>query len=287
MSTAVEDVIDVDTAPTTPRAAALPAQRQTGALATTGPVTPDTLLLIAVEKGADLDYISKLLDLRERGLAMEARKAYVKAMAAFKTEPITIRRSKSVGYNTREGDFVGYTHAELSDVTDAVGPAMAKHGLSFAWNILQGAGLITVECVITHEFGHSEKVVMSGPPDNSGKKNVIQQTASTITYLQRYTLLAVTGMSTKGMDDDGAGGAEDSGGSARDEKGSCGSQSTEKSSHGDYSDEAFSKNKAAWRLLILGKKKTPDQLIRTVESKGVKLTEAQKNTIDSWSHEND
>jgi hypothetical protein len=36
-------------------------------------------------------------------------------------------------------------------------------------------------------------------------KNAIQQVASTTTYLQRYTLLAITGMSTKGMDDDGRG----------------------------------------------------------------------------------
>ena len=281
MSTAVaEDVLDVEATTSAPRTAALPAHRQSGAQATSGPVTPDTLLLIAVEKGADLEYIGKLLDLRERGLAMEARKAYVKSMAAFKTEPITIRRSKAVGYNTREGDFVGYTHAELSDVTDAVGPAMAKHGLSFAWNILQGNGLITVECVITHELGHSEKVVMSGPPDNSGKKNVIQQTASTITYLQRYTLLAVTGMSTKGMDDDGAGGSDDAGAAPpasgrRDEQ------------QAFYSQERFDENKAKWRELILARKKTPAQIIATVESKGVRMTEDQKNTIDSWSHEND
>lgn len=281
MSTAVEDVIDVDTAPTTPRAAALPAQRQTGALATTGPVTPDTLLLIAVEKGADLDYISKLLDLRERGLAMEARKAYVKAMAGFKSEPITIRRSKDVGYRTKDGDLVGYSHAELSDVTDAVGPPMAKHGLSFAWNILQDNGLITVECIVTHELGHSEKVVMSGPPDNSGKKNVIQQTASTITYLQRYTLLAVTGMSTKGMDDDGDGGSNEA------PRETPQRQQQRQANTESYPQERFDANKAAWRELVVSKKKTVAQMVTFIESKGALLTDAQKNTIDSWAHEND
>lgn len=277
MNTVAEDVIDVEAA-TQPRTAALPAQRQSGALAHSGPVTPDTLLLIAVEKGADPEYIGKLLDLRERGMAMAARQAYVKSMALFKTEPVTIRRSKEVGYKTREGDFVGYTHAELSDVTDAVGPAMAKHGLSFAWNILQGNGLITVECVVTHELGHSEKVVMSGPPDNSGKKNVIQQTASTITYLQRYTLLAVTGMSTKGMDDDGAGGNDDAPAHHP--------AATQRQVDPEfYPQDRFDANKAAWRDLVKSKKKTPPQMIAFIESKGARLTDAQKNTIDSWSHE--
>lgn len=280
MSTAVEDVIDVQPQET-PRAATLPAQRPTGAIAAPAPVTPDTLLLIAVEKNADPEYIGKLLDLRERGMAMAARQAYVKAMAGFKTEPVTIRRSKEVGYRTKEGDLVGYSHAELSDVTDAVGPAMARHGLSFAWNILQGNGLITVECVVTHELGHSEKVVMSGPPDNSGKKNVIQQTASTVTYLQRYTLLAVTGMSTKGMDDDGDGGAGDA---PRETEQHPRPRQTSTES---YPQERFDANKAAWRELVVSKKKTVAQMITFIESKGLPLTDAQKNTIDSWSHEND
>ncbi len=50
--------------------------------------------------------------------------------------------------------------------------------------------------------------------------------------------------------------------------------------------ERFEHNKAAWRELILTKKKTPDQLIAQIETKG-KLSEYQKLTIDSWNHEND
>jgi hypothetical protein len=46
---------------------------------------------------------------------------------------------------------------------------------------------------------------MSAPPDASGGKNTIQQIASTVTYLQRYTLLAITGVATKGQDDDARG----------------------------------------------------------------------------------
>lgn len=50
--------------------------------------------------------------------------------------------------------------------------------------------------------------------------------------------------------------------------------------------ERFEQNQAAWRDLILAGKKTPDQLIVQIETKG-KLTEDQKLTIDSWAHEND
>lgn len=168
--------------------------------------TPADLLRIAVENGADLDRLERLMALQERWEANEARKAYVAAMTAFKAEPIQILKRKAVSFTTRDGDTTSYKHAELSDVTDAISPVMAKHQLSFRWDVNQEGGVITVDCVVTHVLGHSEKVTMQGSPDASGKKNAIQQVASTITYLQRYTLLAATGVATKGQDDDGHGG---------------------------------------------------------------------------------
>ncbi|HVL77606.1 MAG TPA: phage recombination protein Bet [Noviherbaspirillum sp.] len=50
--------------------------------------------------------------------------------------------------------------------------------------------------------------------------------------------------------------------------------------------EKFSENQAAWRQLIVSGKKSPKDLIATLETK-TRLTEDQKLTIDSWSHEND
>lgn len=175
--------------------------RKSTALAT---ATPGYLLQLAVEQGADLDRLERLMALQERWEANEARKAYVAAMAAFKREPIDVYKSKMVGYRDRNENLVGYSHATLSDVTDAVGPVLARHGLSYRWNVEQ-SNTVAVECVLTHELGHSESIRMVAPPDASGKKNAIQQIASAVTYLQRYTLLAITGTSTKDYDDDGAG----------------------------------------------------------------------------------
>lgn len=166
--------------------------------------TPSDLLRIAVEQGADLDRLERLMALQVQWEERESKKAFTTAMSGFKAEPLTIFKRKQVGYTTKEGEFVGYKHAELSDVTDVVGPAMAAHGLSFRWNIKQEGGRINVSCIVTHKLGHSETVTMDAAPDTSGKKNAIQSIASAVTYMQRYTLLAVTGMSTKGMDDDGA-----------------------------------------------------------------------------------
>lgn len=163
--------------------------------------TPADLLAIAVNQGADLDKLEKLMALQERWEANEARKAFTAAMTGFRSEPVDIYKTKNVSFSG-----TNYNHAELSDVTEAINPALARHDLSFRWDVQQhDSNAVTVSCVLTHIAGHSERITMTAPPDDSGKKNRIQQIASTVTYLQRYTLLAITGMSTKGMDDDGRG----------------------------------------------------------------------------------
>lgn len=55
---------------------------------------------------------------------------------------------------------------------------------------------------------------------------------------------------------------------------------------GVCSDEEFKKKTPEWRKLILEKKKTPSDLVAMIETK-TKLSEEQKLTIESWSHEND
>ena len=157
-------------------------------------VTPMHMLQLAVEKGADLDQLQKFMDLADRWQASEARKAYVAAMADFKADPPTIVKNKLVAFgNTR------YNHATHDEVTNKIAAALAAHGLSHSWHVDQSDAKITVTCVVTHIAGHSESVVLSSPADTSGQKNAIQAIASAITYLQRYTLLAITGLSTSEM----------------------------------------------------------------------------------------
>jgi hypothetical protein len=66
-------------------------------------------------------------------------------------------------------------------------------------------GNVGVTCHITHAQGHRESVSLKGPIDESGNKNRIQAVGSTVSYLERYTLLAALGLAT-GEDDDDVGG---------------------------------------------------------------------------------
>lgn len=180
----------------------LPAERTENEVAVQN-ITPLTMLNAAVQKGTSMDQLEKLMSLHERWEANEARKAFVKALAAFKANPPDLFKNKKVRYENRGGDVTEYKHASLDQVSNTIGAELSKHGLSHRWDVEQKDSFIKVTCVLTHEMGHSEKVPMQSNPDASGGKNSIQAIASAITYLERYTLLAATGMAVQDMDDDG------------------------------------------------------------------------------------
>lgn len=164
-------------------------------------MTPADLMQMAVAGNADLDRLERLMAMQQAWEKDNARKAYYEAMAAFKSEHIEIFKNKAVSF----GD-THYKHAELADVCDAIIPALSRHRLMHRWDVKQEGAVISVTCTISHALGHSESVTMQSAPDQSGKKNAIQSVASANTYLQRYTLLSATGLSTKSVnDDDGQG----------------------------------------------------------------------------------
>lgn len=167
--------------------------------------SPAALMMQALSQGADLDKIEKMLQLQERWEANEARKAYNTAFAAFKAEAVRILKNKQV----TDGPLKGKSYAELHSVVDAVTPALSRHGLSAKWKLTRDEkDWLEVTCTLTHSQGHSESVSMGGPPDTGGAKNPIQARASTISYLERYTLKAICGVAEGGEDDDGNGGQQ-------------------------------------------------------------------------------
>ncbi|HYE70639.1 MAG TPA: ERF family protein [Aquabacterium sp.] len=161
------------------------------------------LLQVAASRGAPPEELEKWMALHERWEANEARKAYMEAMAAFKSVSLRIEKDRLVRIKHKIGDGVTeYRHASLAAVVDAAVARMGEFGLSHKWEPTQSDGGVSVKCVITHKLGHSESVTLAGPRDDSGSKNTLQQIASTITYLERYTLMAILGLAAKEMDDD-------------------------------------------------------------------------------------
>jgi hypothetical protein len=161
-------------------------------------ITPMAMLQMAVSQNADLDKLEKLMQLQERYEKNEARKAFTQALSDFKAVGITIGKDKHVKFGNTE-----YNHATLGNICNILGAELSKYGLSYRWNTDQNEGKIKVTCVLMHVLGHSESVSLESGADSSGSKNSIQAIGSTVSYLQRYTLLAITGTATQEQDDDG------------------------------------------------------------------------------------
>lgn len=173
---------------------------------TIGPAanSPMGMMLAAMSQGATLEQVEKMMDLQERWEHREAEKAFNDALAAFKAEAVEVIKRREVDFTSQKGR-TNYKHAELSDVVEAVGPALSKHGFAWNWKTMQEKDTIHVTCILKHRQGHSDSVTLSATADNSGNKNSIQAIASTVTYLERHTLKAITGVSEKGEDNDGRG----------------------------------------------------------------------------------
>jgi len=169
------------------------------------PVTPMQLLQIAMNQNADIDKLTRLWELQKDWEAHEARKAYNAAFAAFKLSAPKITKNEEVDYTPRNGGPpVKYNYATLDHVCAAIIPALAAVGIGHRWVTSdQTQNSITVTCILTHVDGHSESATMNGPLDTSGNKDAIKSIASSKSYLERYTLLAVSGMAAAGHDDDG------------------------------------------------------------------------------------
>lgn len=168
-------------------------------------VSATTSMLQAAVQTGNIELVERMMALHERQLAYEARMAYVAAMAEFKKDPPRIFKEKAVSFDSKDGkQTTDYKHATLGSVVQAAIKGLAKVGISHAWSTEQlDGGRVAVTCTLTHCLGHKESVTLDAGKDDSGKKNNIQALGSAITYLQRYTLLAITGLATEDQDDDG------------------------------------------------------------------------------------
>lgn len=166
-------------------------------------VTPMEMLQQAVSGGADPETLEKLMTLHERWQAQQDRKSFVASMAKARAEFLPVYKQTS-GYLNR------YKFEQLSNIADAVDPALAKYGFSYEWVTEDlEEGRVRVTCVVTHEEGHEKRNSLSGHPENTADEkanmNEFQRLGGAVTYLQRYTLKSALGIAASADTD--AGGA--------------------------------------------------------------------------------
>lgn len=167
------------------------------------PITAMALLQSAVERGADIGTIERLAKLQREIAADEARIAFAQAFANFKRDVPVIFKTASI---PGSGETIRGKYAPLDQICEKLIPSLIKVGITHRWKSnTEQDGRITVTCYLRHEMGFEEEgSSMMASPDTSGNKQAIQASGSTVSYLERYTLVASCGIAIKGQDNDGA-----------------------------------------------------------------------------------
>lgn len=161
------------------------------------PLTPMRLLEMAVQQNFDIDKLQQLMNMKKEWDAEEARKKYFEAVSKFQSIVPELTKSKKISFGN-----TSYKFAPLGEIEAQIKEPMYQCGLSKRWELSYPDNKIQCDCIITHKDGHSEHTIMLGEKDTSGNKNLMQQNASAVTYLQRYTLIAALGLATADEDND-------------------------------------------------------------------------------------
>lgn len=159
------------------------------------------MVLVDKLQGMPPEAIGTVLDNYERFLKIQAKQAYETAMAELKKNIPQIIKRQIADMNGK----YSYNYADLaSDVCDKLDPILEAHGFRYSWTTRPSDKGVVGVCVITHLKGHSEDTVLPpAPHDNSGGKNALQAIGSTLSYLQRYSLLMALGIAPRNVDKDG------------------------------------------------------------------------------------
>lgn len=116
-----------------------------------------------------------------------------KAMVAFRKEVKQPLKDKN-------NPFFKSKYVPLENVVEAIDEAATPHGLSYTqWALNDSEGRVGVATMLMHESG---EYIEYDPVFMNAEKNTPQGAGSLISYLKRYSLSAIFGI-TSDQDDDG------------------------------------------------------------------------------------
>lgn len=172
---------------------------------TSEPVTPMSMLQMAVSKGADLDQLQKLMDLQERWEANEAKKAFAAAMSRAQAK---VRQVSTDAENPQTRS----KYATYAAIDRAIRPIYVEEGfaLSFDTGETPLPDHMRVLCHVSHKDGHTRLYHADIPSDGKGAKgnDVMTKThaaGSAMAYGMRYLVKMIFNVAIGEYDNDGNG----------------------------------------------------------------------------------
>ncbi len=153
---------------------------------------------VAMDPNSDLAKLERMLELKEKHDAQNAKAAFdaafAKASASFPEIPLN---GENKHQKTR--------YALLKDIIKLTRPVLAEHGLALSFSTETTEKEVIVTAELSHENGHTKRNSLPLPRDAGAGRNAVQAIGSTQTYGQRYTAQAILGLSLgEDVEDDGA-----------------------------------------------------------------------------------
>ena len=157
------------------------------------------VIMSALEKGADISLIEKLIDLKMKVDQQKAEAEIRKAIANFQGEMPIVAKTKVV--HNRDGSL-RYKYAPIDEIVKISAPILAKHGLSVTIDTQFNEHNVVVTAILQHIHGGERKSSFIIPIMKSDYMNDAQAVASALTYAKRYAYCNVLGIMTGDEDDD-------------------------------------------------------------------------------------
>lgn len=159
---------------------------------------PSSIIKYAIDKGANVDVIERLMAVREKLQAEASKRAFDEAMASFQAECPVIVKNKAGAKNA-------YRYAPLDEIVSQVREIIRRHGFSFGVTSVVDAGWLMAQCKITHSAGHSEVSEFKVPIDTKNPMMTDpQRYGGAMTFAKRYAFCNGFGILTADEDTDGS-----------------------------------------------------------------------------------
>src|SRR5579884_4210349 len=165
--------------------------------------TPADIVLVALERGAPVDVIERVVALRERLVAASARRAWQQALSRAQAEMPVISRTRTARIQSARGEY-SYDYTPIEDVVHVAGPVLTRHGFPGHRDYEFGDAAVTATCYLSHGTGHTECATFRCPVITKEGGNAAHAVASARTYAARYAFISVAGIVVGGEDDDAA-----------------------------------------------------------------------------------
>lgn len=126
--------------------------------------------------------------------------SYSVAMSHFKDKVPVILRTRSI--KDKDGGEK-YKAVALEDVAGPLMKALSQHRITYRYKTVDlPDGRIRVTCILRLEGTayEEEGATLAAPPDTAGGKDPLKAVGSTVSYLEKYTLLASCGVHVYGTD---------------------------------------------------------------------------------------